>query len=60
MRRQPPFNRRSLKFFTGNTAFHTGRARTALGFEASTELEEGLARTGAWLRASGLLGTKAG
>lgn len=44
-RRPAPFSRRSLKFYTGNTAFNTRRARTVLGFEATVDLREGLQRT---------------
>jgi len=43
--REPPFSRRSLKFFTGNTAFRTEKARRLLGFVPRVELEEGLRRT---------------
>lgn len=31
--REPPLSRRTLKFFTNNTAFRTDRARRLLGFE---------------------------
>lgn len=47
--REAPFTRRSLKFFTGNTAFSTEKARRVLGYEAVTPLSEGLAHTKAWL-----------
>lgn len=40
-----PFSRRSLKFFTGNTAFSTDKAAEMLGFRAQTDLADGLART---------------
>lgn len=43
--REPPFSRRSLKFFSGNSAFDTSRAQRLLGFEARVELREGLRRT---------------
>jgi nucleoside-diphosphate-sugar epimerase len=43
--REMPFTRRSLKFFTGNAAFDTTKARSMLGFQAQTELSEGLVRT---------------
>jgi nucleoside-diphosphate-sugar epimerase len=44
-RRPAPFSRRSLKFYTGNTAFQTRRARAVLGFEPTVDLREGLQRT---------------
>ena len=55
LRRPAPLSRRSLKFFTGNTAFSTRRAQEVLGFRARVDLSEGLARTGVWLQESGLL-----
>ena len=48
--RDVPFTRRSLKFYTGNTAFRTEKAREVLGFEARTTLPEGLMETADWLR----------
>ncbi len=41
--RQPPFSRRSLKFFTDNSAFDGSKARRLLGFEPMVDLDEGLA-----------------
>lgn len=43
--REAPFTRRSLKFFTGNTAFVTKKAETLLGFRAEVGLAEGLEAT---------------
>lgn len=43
--REMPFTRRSLKFFTGNAAFNTTKAQSLLGFQAHTDLAEGLAQT---------------
>jgi nucleoside-diphosphate-sugar epimerase len=51
--REPPISRRTLRFFTGNTAFDTGRARTLLGFEPSYDLAAGLAETYEQLYGSG-------
>jgi nucleoside-diphosphate-sugar epimerase len=51
--KEPPFTRRSLKFYTGNTAFSTQKARDLLGFEAKVELPEGLGHTYAWLVENG-------
>lgn len=48
--RPAPFTRRSLKFFTGNTAFNTKRAEEKLGFRPKVELQEGLRRTNTWIR----------
>lgn len=48
--RPAPFTRRSLKFFTGNTAFSTAKAARVLGFRPGISLDEGLARTHAWLQ----------
>jgi dihydroflavonol-4-reductase len=50
--REAPFSRRSLKFFTGNTAFVTDKARDVLGFKARVELSEGLKRTCEWMNES--------
>jgi nucleoside-diphosphate-sugar epimerase len=50
-----PFTRRSLKFYTGNTAFSIEKARTALGFNPKVDLEEGLERTYHWLQQEGKL-----
>jgi nucleoside-diphosphate-sugar epimerase len=55
LKKPSPLSRRSLKFYTGNTAFTTQRAQTVLGFKPKIELDEGLARTGAWLQESGLI-----
>ena len=43
--KEPPLSRRSLRFFTGNTAFSTERARSLLGFEPRYDLTKGLAET---------------
>jgi nucleoside-diphosphate-sugar epimerase len=48
--REVPFTRRSLKFFTGNTAFTTKKAYEVLGFRAQTELSAGLKQTRDWMR----------
>jgi nucleoside-diphosphate-sugar epimerase len=46
--REPPFTRRSLKFYTGNTAFRTDKAQKALGFRADIDLSEGMRVTRDW------------
>jgi nucleoside-diphosphate-sugar epimerase len=43
--REAPFTRRSLKFFTGNSAFDTSKAERELGYKAVIELQEGLRKT---------------
>jgi nucleoside-diphosphate-sugar epimerase len=43
--REPPFSRRSLKFFTENSSFDISRARQRLGFVPATGLREGLRTT---------------
>ena len=53
--RQPPFSRRSLKFFTENSSFSTDKARTILGFEAQIGLADGIKMTIADARSRHLL-----
>jgi nucleoside-diphosphate-sugar epimerase len=43
--REPPVSRRSLRFFTGNTAFDVSRAREVLGFTPRYDVESGLRET---------------
>jgi nucleoside-diphosphate-sugar epimerase len=43
--RAAPFSRRSLKFYTGNTAFQTRKTREVLGFNATIDWPEGVRRT---------------
>lgn len=45
-----PFTRRSLKFYTGNTAFSIKKAETQLNFHPMVELQQGLDLTARWLR----------
>jgi nucleoside-diphosphate-sugar epimerase len=40
--REPPLSRRTLRFFSANTSFHTDRARRLLGFTARYSLVAGL------------------
>jgi len=42
LRREPPLSRRSLKFFTNNTAFDIGKAKSVLGFRPRYRIEVGL------------------
>lgn len=43
--REPPLSRRSLRFFSGNTSFHTARARDLLGFHPEYGISDGLEET---------------
>lgn len=43
--KEAPFTRRSLKFFTGNTAFSTKKAERMLAFHAGVDLRDGLRAT---------------
>jgi nucleoside-diphosphate-sugar epimerase len=53
--REPPFSRRSLKFFSESSAFNTSRAERVLGFRAVVENREGLRRTIRHLQEQGIL-----
>lgn len=44
-----PFTRRSMKFYTGNTAFSIRKAASDLGYHPQVDLQEGLDRTKHWL-----------
>ena len=45
-----PFTRRSMKFYTGNTAFSIEKAEKTLDFHPHIALEDGLRSTAKWLR----------
>lgn len=47
-----PFTRRSMKFYTGNTAFRIDKAEKLLDFHPHIELEVGLQNTADWLQAN--------
>ncbi|HXI02480.1 MAG TPA: NAD(P)-dependent oxidoreductase [Candidatus Saccharimonadales bacterium] len=51
----PPLTRGRVEFMTSDRAYDGSRARTEIGFDAGTDLEEGMARTVAWYREKGLL-----
>jgi dihydroflavonol-4-reductase len=53
--KEPPFSRRSLKFFTESSAFDISRARKVLRFHPKVELAEGLAETARQFLDEGLL-----
>jgi nucleoside-diphosphate-sugar epimerase len=44
-----PFTRRSMKFYTGNSAFRIDKAKQSLGFVPHVDLAEGLELTYRWL-----------
>lgn len=49
--KEPPISRRTLKFFTANTAFRIDRARELLGYDPRFDLRAGLTET--WSRLGG-------
>jgi nucleoside-diphosphate-sugar epimerase len=53
--KEPPFSRRSLKFFTESSAFDISRARDILNFDPKVGLAEGLAETARQFSNEGLL-----
>lgn len=53
--KEPPFSRRSLKFFTESSAFDTSKARAVLQFEPEVGLAEGLSATARQFSDAGLL-----
>lgn len=52
---RPPIFRRRVDFFTKNRSFSTDKARRELGFEASTQLSDGIRETIRWYRQQGYL-----
>ena len=50
LKKQAPYSRRSLKFFTGDTAFNIKKAEERLGFTPHVDLHEGLKRTYQWIK----------
>lgn len=58
--REPPFSRRSLKFFTDSSAFDTTRARRLLDFRPQVDTRHGLRATIDYYRQHGLLPAAAG
>lgn len=49
----PPYTRRSMKFYTGNTSFSIRKAEQILGFRPSVSLEDGVSFTRDWLLENG-------
>lgn len=52
---EPPIFRRRVEFFRMNRAFDISKAKKELGYEPKVGLREGVGRTVAWCRESGLL-----
>jgi len=53
--KEPPFSRRSLKFFTESSAFDISRARAKLGYDPEVAIGEGLRKTREYYDREGLL-----
>ena len=53
--REPPFSRRSLKFFSDSSAYDIGKARRLLGFDPGVSTGEGIRRTLRYYREQGIL-----
>jgi dihydroflavonol-4-reductase len=54
-RREPPFSRRSLKFFSESSAFDTSKAGRLLGFHPDVNTRQGIGLTIQHYRAQGIL-----
>ncbi len=52
---QPDVTREALRYLSRRAVYPNTRARELLGWEPQVDLDEGLRRTEAWLRASGLV-----
>jgi nucleoside-diphosphate-sugar epimerase len=55
-RSTPAFSRASMIYVSRSGSYPNARAREILGWEPQVDLDEGMRRTGAWLRDQGLLG----
>jgi len=51
LRREPPFSRRTMRFFLGNTAFDISRAKRDLGFTPKYDVASGLQAYAEWSKA---------
>jgi nucleoside-diphosphate-sugar epimerase len=51
----PPIYRRRIDFFIKDRAFDITKAKTVLGYNPTTTLEEGLAKTAAWYKERNLI-----
>lgn len=52
--KEPPFSRRTLRFFTGNTAFDISRARDGLGFRPKYDVQSGMKAYSTWQKSDGV------
>jgi dihydroflavonol-4-reductase len=55
LRLEPPLHRRRVGFFTNSRAFDIAKAHRQLDYAPRVSVREGVARTGAWYAAQGLL-----
>lgn len=55
MGKEPPFSRRSLKFFTDSAAFRINKAMAKLDFKPQVDLRQGLAETSRWIQGQELM-----
>jgi nucleoside-diphosphate-sugar epimerase len=55
IRRAAPLTRSRLEFLTHSRVYDVAKAENVLGFVATTELPEGIAKTMAWYREHGYL-----
>lgn len=53
--RQPPFSHRAIEYVTHPGTYSIAKAARILGWEPSVSLEDGMARTEAWLRETHLI-----
>jgi len=53
--KEPPFSRRSLKFFTESSAFNISKAREVIGYSPQVSLAEGLGLTNRYFEEQNLL-----
>ncbi len=58
--KQASLNRRAIKSLRSNNSFSNRKARAVLGWQPNIDLQEGMRRTEAWLRAEGYLSEKKG
>ncbi|WP_412068729.1 NAD-dependent epimerase/dehydratase family protein [Rubrivirga sp. IMCC43871] len=54
--KEPPLSGRTLEYVTHPAAYSTAKAARVLGWRPAVGLDEGMARTEAWLRETGRLG----
>ena len=52
---KPVLYRRSMDFFTKSVEFDITKAKKILGFKSQIDIQEGVSKTAAWYKKSGLL-----